>query len=214
MQATLKTGLVVAVALVLVPARAGLHAQQATPRQPPGAEMTVYTPEQHDLYDGRFILSAGRVYMVGGLDDLPGWNHIDNDAATVHTVDGTVEVDVNEITNTGQFIARLTIPEGDFVIEIERFNEFNPCQDGGVDAFIYEHRDSGCGDTNWPKTLLYIAGWGFGHATVNGQLLHEDYASALHGDARHPRPRDTGSELPAAQQEIGGRRREPRSSAA
>ena len=175
MQATLKTGLVVAVALVLVPARAGLHAQQATPRQPPGAEMTVYTPEQHDLYDGRFILSAGRVYMVWGLDDLPGWNHIDNDAATVHTVDGTVEVDVNEITNTGQFIARLTIPEGDLVIEIERFNEFNPCQDGVVDAFIYEHRDSGCGDTNWPKTLLYIAGWGFGHATVNGQLLHEDY---------------------------------------
>ena len=173
MQATLKTGLVVAVALVLVPARAGLHAQQATPRQPPGAEMTVYTPEQHDLYDGRFILSAGRVYMVWGLDDLPGWNHID--AATVHTVDGTVEVDVNEITNTGQFIARLTIPEGDLVIEIERFNEFNPCQDGVVDAFIYEHRDSGCGDTNWPKTLLYIAGWGFGHATVNGQLLHEDY---------------------------------------
>ncbi len=86
----------------------------------------------------------------------------------MHTVDGTVEVDVNEITNTGQFIAWLTIPEGDLVIEIERFNEFTPCQDGGVDAFIYEHRDSGCGDTNWPKTLLYIAGWGFGHATVNG----------------------------------------------
>ena len=97
MQATLKTGLVVAVVLALVPASAGLHAQQATPRQQPGAEMTVYAPEQHDLYDGRFILSAGRVYMVGGLDDPPGWNHIDNDAATVHAVEGTVEVEVGHI---------------------------------------------------------------------------------------------------------------------
>ena len=26
--------------------------------------MTVYTPEQHDLYDGRFVLSAGRVHKV------------------------------------------------------------------------------------------------------------------------------------------------------
>ena len=162
----------------------------------------------------KFRLSAGRVYMVGGLNDPAGWNHIDNDASTVHAVEGTVEIDINEITNTGQFIARLTVPEGDLVVELDRFNEFNPCQDGGVAAFIYEHGDSGCGDTNWPKTLLYIAGWGFGHATLNGQLLHEDYQVHFNGDARYPRPRDTRSELPAAQQEIGGRRCEPRSSAA
>ncbi len=175
MKAMMKSGLVITVLLSLAPALSDLHAGQTTPRQQPGAEMTVYTPEQHDLYDGRFVLSAGRVHMVGGLNDPPGWNHIDNNASNVHAVEGTVEIDVNEITNTGQFIARLTLPEGDLVVEIDRFNEFNPCQDGGVAAFIYEHGDSGCGDTNWPKTLLYIAGWGFGHATLNGQLLHEDY---------------------------------------
>ena len=175
MKAMMKSGLVIAVLLPLVPALADLHAGQTTPRQQPGAEMTVYTPEQHDLYDGRFVLSAGRVHMVGRLNDSPGWNHIDNNASNVHAVEGTVEIDVNEITNTGQFVARLTLPEGDLVVELDRFNEFNPCQDGGVAAFIYEHGDSGCGDTNWPKTLVYIAGWGFGHATLNGQLLHEDY---------------------------------------
>ena len=175
MKAMMKTGLVVAAVLALVSALSHLQARQATPRQQPDAEMTVYTPEQHDLYDGRFVLSAGRVYMVGGLDDPPGWNHIDNDASNVLAVEGTVEIEVNEITNTGQFIARLTVPEGDLVVELDRFNEFNPCQDGGVAAFIYEHGDSGCGDTNWPKTLLYIAGWGYGHATLNGELLHEDY---------------------------------------
>ena len=60
-------------------------------------------------------------------------------------------------------------------MEIDRFHEFSPCQDGGVAAYIYEHGDSGCGDTNWPKTFIYIAGWGYGHATLNGEKLYEDY---------------------------------------
>ena len=175
MKAMMKTGLVVAAVLALVSALSHLQARQATPRQQPGAEMTVYTPEQHDLYDGQFRLSAGRIHMVWRLDERPGWNHIDNDASHVHAVEGTVEIDVNKITNTGRFIALVAVPEGDFVVELDRFNEFSPCQDGGVAAFIYEHGDSGCGDTNWPKTLLYIAGWGYGHATLNGELLHENY---------------------------------------
>ena len=148
---------------------------QATPRSQPGADMTVYTPEQHDLYDGRWVLSGGRVYQVGRLEDPPGWDHIGNDAANVHAVEGTVEIDVNEIDNTGRFVARLEVPEGELLIEMDRFFEFSPCQNGGVAAFIYEHGDSGCGDTNWPKTLLYLAGWGFGHATLNGSALHDEY---------------------------------------
>ena len=149
--------------------------QEVTPRRQPGAAMTLYTPAQHDLYDGRFVLSAGRGYQVGGLRDAPGWNHMGNDGSGVHAVGGTVEIDVNEIDNTGRFVARLEVPEGDLTIEMDRFNEFSPCQDGGIAAFIFEHGDSGCGDTNWPKTLLYVAGWGFGHATLNGTSLHEDY---------------------------------------
>ena len=149
--------------------------QEATPRRQPGAAMTLYTPEQHDLYDGRFVLSAGRVYQVGGLRDAPGWDHMGNDGSGVHPVGGTVEIDVNEIDNSGRFVARLEVPEGELSIEMDRFNEFSPCQDGGIVAFIFEHGDSGCGDTNWPKTLLYVAGWGFGHATLNGTTLHEEY---------------------------------------
>jgi len=150
-------------------------AQQVTPRTQPGAEITLYAPEQHDLYDGRFVLSAGRVYMVGRLNDPPGWNHMGNDPANAHPVEGVVDVDVDERKNTGRFTARLKIPEGALVLEIDRFNQFNPCQDGGVAAYIFEHGDSGCGDTNWPKTFVYVAGWGFGHATLNGQPLYRDY---------------------------------------
>jgi hypothetical protein len=151
------------------------RAQQVTPRQQPGAEITLYAPEQHDLYDGRFVLSAGRVYMVGRLNDPPGWNHMGNDSANAHPVEGVVDLDVDERKNTGRFTARLKIPEGALVLEIDRFNQFNPCQDGGVAAYIFEHGDSGCGDTNWPKTFVYVAGWGFGHATLNGQPLYRDY---------------------------------------
>jgi len=45
-------------------------AQQApNPRQQPGAAVTMYAPDQHDLYDGHFVLSAGRLSLVGGLND-------------------------------------------------------------------------------------------------------------------------------------------------
>lgn len=148
---------------------------ESTPRRQPGAEITLYTPEQHDLYDGHFILSASRLYQVGGLHDATRWNHMGNDAASVHPVEGTVDIDVNEIQNTGRFVANLKVPEGNLVLEFDRFHEFNPCQNGGIAAYIYEHGDSGCGDTNWPKTFIYLAGWAYGHATLNGQPLYQDY---------------------------------------
>jgi hypothetical protein len=170
-----KASAVLMLVFTFVPFLEGSVEGQATPRNQPDADMTVYTPEQHDLYDGRFVLSGGRVYQVGGLDDPPGWDHIGNDAANVRPVGGTVEIDVNEIDNTGSFVARLGVPEGELLIQMDRFFEFSPCQDGGVAAFIYEHGDSGCGDTNWPKTLLYIAGWGYGHATLNDETIYDEY---------------------------------------
>ena len=86
--------------------------QEATPRRQPGAEITLYAPEQHDLYDGHFVLSAGRIFRVGQLDDPPGWDHIDNEASNVHSTEGTVDIDVDEVSNTGSFVARLQVPEG------------------------------------------------------------------------------------------------------
>ena len=149
--------------------------KQAGPRSQPGTAMGVYAPEQHDLYSGRFILGGSRIYQVGRLNDPPGWDHIDNEASRLYPVEGSVEIDVDEIQNTGSFIAQLDVPEGALVIEMDRFHEFSPCQDGGIAAYIFEHGDSGCGDSNWPKSLLYVAGWGFGHATLNGEELYKDF---------------------------------------
>jgi hypothetical protein len=147
----------------------------AGPRSQPGAAMTIYSPEQHELYDGRFVVSGQRIYQVGRLDDASPWNHMGDDAMNLTPVDGEIVLDVDEIANTGTFRADLQLPEGRYVVEIDRFFEFSPCQDGGIAAFLYEHGDSGCGDSNWPKSLLYVAGWGYGHATLDGELLYEDY---------------------------------------
>ena len=74
----------------------GVRAQSPNPRQQPGAMVTMFAPEQHDLYDGHFVVDAGRIYMVGALNDAPGWDHMDNAAATVKPVSGRVAVDVDD----------------------------------------------------------------------------------------------------------------------
>ena len=147
------------------------------PRNQPGAPSLFPAPEQHDLYDGHFV-PVGQSHLHGGRPrtiPLAGitWT---TPRKTVRPASGTVEIDVDEIKNTGTFEARLKIPEGDLVLAIDRFNEFNPCQNGGIVASLHEHgTDSGCGDNNWPKTFVYLAGWGFGHATLNGKPLYDNY---------------------------------------
>jgi len=145
------------------------------PRSQPGASMTIYAPQQHPLYDGRFSIRAGGIYQVGTLKDQSPWDHMGDDGANVRRVGGSVAFDVNDIDNTGTFRADLELPEGRYVIVLDRFQEFSPCQDGGIAAFIYEHGDSGCGDANWPKSLLYVAGWGIGQAALNDKVLYRDY---------------------------------------
>lgn len=145
------------------------------PRTQPGTAMGLYAPDQHDLYDGRFIISGARIYQAGILRDESPWDHMGNDGANLRPVGGTAEIDVDEINNTGTFRAELELPEGRYVIELEEVKEFSPCQDGGIAAWLFEHGDSGCGDANWPKSLLYVAGWGLGSATLDGEPLYEDY---------------------------------------
>ena len=145
------------------------------PRSQPATALGIYAPQQHQLYDGHFNISASNVYQVGTLSDTPPWDHMGNAAGNIKAVAGNISMDVNEIDNTGSFTADLDLPEGKYVVTLERIYEFSPCQDGGIAAFLYEHGDAGCGDSNWPKSLLYVAGWGYGSATLNGETIYQDY---------------------------------------
>jgi hypothetical protein len=151
------------------------NGQDRGPRSQPETMMGLYAPEQHELYDGRFVIRGTRIYQAGALSDASPWDHMGDDATNLRAVHGSVDIDVNEIENTGTFRAELDLPEGHYVVELERFNEFSPCQNGGIAAYLFEHGNSGCGDMNWPKSLLYVAGWGYGSATLNGESLYEDY---------------------------------------
>lgn len=149
--------------------------EERGPRTQPGTAMGIYAPGQHELYDGRFIIRGSRIYQAGSLDDASPWDHMGDDAGNLRVVDGVVSFDVDEVENTGEFRAELDLPEGRYVVELERFHEFSPCQDGGIAAWLFEHGNSGCGDMNWPKSILFVAGWGYGSATLNGETLYEDY---------------------------------------
>lgn len=145
------------------------------PRAQPDTEMSLYAPEQHELYDGRFIITGQKIYQVGTLNDESPWDHMGDDATNLRSVEGSIFLDVNETNNTGVFRAELELPEGTYIVELDRFFEFSPCQNGGIAAYLFEHGNSGCGDSNWPKSLLFVAGWGYGKATLNDELLYEDY---------------------------------------
>jgi hypothetical protein len=145
------------------------------PRTQPETRMGMYAPNQHELYDGRFMIRGTRIYQSGTLGDASPWDHMGDDATNLRAVHGTVSIDVNEIANTGTFRAELELPEGRYIVELDRFHEFSPCQDGGIAAYLFEHGNSGCGDMNWPKSILFVAGWGYGHATLNGAPLYNDF---------------------------------------
>ncbi|PCI79770.1 MAG: hypothetical protein COB20_04075 [SAR86 cluster bacterium] len=148
---------------------------ERTARTQPDTQMELYAPSQHELFDGAFNIVGRSLYQVGSLNDSSPWDHMGNDASNVRAVAGEVVIDVNEIENSGTFYAQLILPEGTYRIELDRFNEFSPCQDGGIAAYLFEHGNAGCGDSNWPKSLLYVAGWGYGKAMLDGETLYEDY---------------------------------------
>jgi hypothetical protein len=89
------------------------------------AEGGLFTPTQHPLYDGRFIVSGQRVYQVGTLFDASPWDHMGDDATNLRPVDGTIEIDVDEVANTGTFRAEFELPEGRYYIRSPEANGAN-----------------------------------------------------------------------------------------
>jgi hypothetical protein len=49
------------VVLALIAGTVAAARQPANPRQQPGATITMFAPEQRDLYDGHYVLSANRI---------------------------------------------------------------------------------------------------------------------------------------------------------
>lgn len=143
---------------------------------PKGDEGTrIFTATEHPYYSGEFHLTGGRATLVGSMQDPSPWDHLDYAGKHLIPVQGSIDITVNELTNSGQVIAEFVEGADRYRIAFDRFSAKAPFQDGGIATRVFEHGDSGNGDPLYPKTWLYLAGWGTATIYKNDQPLYKDY---------------------------------------
>jgi len=143
---------------------------------PKGNEGTrIFKATEHPFYSGRFHLTGQRTTLIGSMKDASPWDHLDYAGRRLTPVVGVIDIAVDERENTGQVIAEFAEGQDQYRIVFDRFQGAKPFQDGGIATRVYEHGDSGNGDPLYPKTWLYLAGWGTADMFKNGDLLYKDY---------------------------------------
>ena len=147
--------------------------QFGTPKGTEGSR--IFKATEHPYYSGEFRLKGERTTIIGSMRDTSPWDHLDYAGKRLSSVKGTIEIDVNEITNTGRVVAEFVEDTDRYRIVFDRFAAKAAFQDGGIATRIYEHGDSGNGDPLYPKTWLYLAGWGTATLWKNDQVLYPDH---------------------------------------
>ena len=153
-----------------------LGAQEAkfgTPKANEGTQ--VFRAPEHPYYSGDFHITGGRSTLIGSVHDVTPWDHLDYAGKHLKSVQGSIHIEANEVTNTGQVIAEFVEGVDRYRIVFDRFSAKAPFQDGGIATRVYEHGDSGNGDPLYPKTWLYLGGWGSATVFKNDEVLYKDY---------------------------------------
>jgi hypothetical protein len=153
-----------------------LGAEEGQFGTPKGSEGTrIFKGGEHPHYTGQFRISGQHAVLVGSMSDVSPWDHLDYAGKHLSAVKGTIEIDVNDLSNTGRVLVEFSEGNDQFRILFDRFSAKAVFQDGGIATRIYEHGDSGNGDPLYPKTWLYLAGWGTATMWKNEKVLHKDY---------------------------------------
>jgi hypothetical protein len=143
---------------------------------PKGIEGTrIFATVEHPFYSGAYRLTGARTTLVGSIQDTPPWDHLDYAGKHLLPVQGAVDIAVNELTNTGRLEAEFTEGADRYRVVFAYFTGKQLYQNGGIATRVYEHGDSGNGDPLYPKTWLYLAGWGPATMFKNDQVLYKDY---------------------------------------
>jgi hypothetical protein len=172
---------------------------------PKGEEGTrIFKATEHPNYSGHFRLAGRNGTLVGSMGDAPPWDHMDYAGKNLTPIEGAIEIDVNEQTNGGKTYVEFREGPDRYRIVFTRFAGGAPYQDGGVATRIYEHGDSGNGDSLYPKTWLYLAGWGKADVFKNGQMLFKDYAAHFMVMERSRDPNTREVRYPMARDLPGG----------
>ena len=166
-----------AMALVLIAGTSSAEnpGQFGTPKGNEGTR--IFKAAEHPFYTGQFRLRGQKTTLVGGMQDQSPWDHLDYAGKRLTAVQGAIDIDVNEISNTGKVIAEFTEGSDRYKIVFDRFSASKPYQDGGIATRVYEHGDSGNGDPLYPKTWLYLSGWGTATMFKNDDILYKDYSA-------------------------------------
>lgn len=150
--------------------------EEGTFGTPKGDEGTrIFKATEHPHYSGEFRLKGDRAFLVGNMSDRSPWDHMDYAGKRLTAVKGTIDIEVNERTNSGNVTAEFLEGAHQYRIVFDRFTERAPFQDGGIATRIYEHGDSNNGDSLYPKTWLYLGGWGTSTMYKDGHVLYKDY---------------------------------------
>ncbi|HXF91932.1 MAG TPA: hypothetical protein VNK46_04175 [Nitrospiraceae bacterium] len=167
---------IVVVASVVVGVWISVTADEGVFGTPKGTEGTrIFKAVEHPFYTGEFHIKGERATLIGSMQDAPPWDHLDYAGKHLNSVEGTIQIDVNELANTGRVVAEFVEKADRYRIIFDRFTASLPYQDGGIASRVYEHGDSGNGDPLYPKTWLYLAGWGTATVWKNERVLYQDY---------------------------------------
>lgn len=147
--------------------------QFGTPKGTEGTRM--FQATEHPYYSGEFHISGGQGILVGRMQDVSPWDHLDYAGKHLTKVQSSIDINVNEIKNSGQVTAEFLEGADRYRVVFDRFAAKAPFQNGGIATRLYEHGDSGNGDPLYPKTWLYLAGWGTATMWKNDQVLYKDY---------------------------------------
>ena len=147
--------------------------QFGTPKDTEG--IRIFTATEHPFYSGKFRLKGGATHLIGSMQDQSPWDHLDYAGKHLTAVQGDIDIDVNELTNSGRVVARFVEGTDHYRIVFDQFTAKQPFHDGGIATRVYEHGDSNNGDPLYPKTWLYLGGWGTATVFKNDEALYKDY---------------------------------------
>jgi len=104
--------------------------QFGTPKEDEGTR--IFKATEHPYYSGQFHLSGQKALLIGSMRDSVPWDHMDYTGKRVVSVHGTIEIKVNELTNSGQIIAEFAEGSDRYRIVFARFAAKAPFQDGAL----------------------------------------------------------------------------------
>ena len=172
---------------------------------PKGTEGTrIFHATEHPSYSGDFHVFGANTSLIGSMKDQSPWDHLDYAGKHLVSVPGSIEITVNEASNTGQVTAEFVEGADRYRITFDRFGEKAPFQNGGIATRLYEHGDSGNGDPLYPKTWLYLAGWGTATMWKNDDVLYKDYDAHFMVMERSRDPKTHEVHYPAKRMLPGG----------